>query len=312
MNSGIILGLTAALCWGTADFLARGAARAVGTFVALLYLQVVAVVGLLALGLPLGLLSMPHASPGIVLVAAVTNLAILGGAALLYRAFAIGTLALTSPIAASFGAITALLAILTGERPNAPQLVGIVLTLGGVILASAVSSTPEPVASSDYLDAKTRQRRLAPGLVEALGAMVVFGVAYWALHFSVARLGGIPTVFIGKVSDMVVLWALALAVTVLTLRRRACPDTGLARWALRRPPNGFWAFLVPMAILDTGANVAYNVGISGSLVSVVSVLSSLFSAVTVVLAWIFLGERLARWQWVGVGSIFVGIALVSM
>ena len=59
------------------------------------------------------------------------------------------------------------------------------------------------------------------------------------------------------------------------------------------------------------ANVAYNLGITVSLTAVVSVISSLFSAVTVLMAWVFLRERLARWQWAGVGAILVGIVLVS-
>jgi drug/metabolite transporter (DMT)-like permease len=43
----------------------------------------------------------------------------------------------------------------------------------------------------------------------------------------------------------------------------------------------------------------------------VAVLGSLFSPITVLLAYIFLHERLARWQWVGVGVIFVAIALIA-
>ena len=74
----------------------------------------------------------------------------------------------------------------------------------------------------------------------------------------------------------------------------------------------FWAWVVGVALLDTAANIAYNLGITISLTAVVSVISSLFSAVTVLLAWIFLRERLARWQWAGVAAILVGIVLVSV
>jgi drug/metabolite transporter (DMT)-like permease len=68
---------------------------------------------------------------------------------------------------------------------------------------------------------------------------------------------------------------------------------------------------VPVALLDTAANIAYNLGIAGSLTAVVSVTSSLFSVVTVLLAWVLLRERLVRWQWAGVAAILVGIALLS-
>ena len=78
-----------------------------------------------------------------------------------------------------------------------------------------------------------------------------------------------------------------------------------------KPAGVFWPWVVGVAVLDTAANVAYNLGITVSLTAVVSVISSLFSAVTVLLAWVFLRERLARWQWAGVGAILVGILLVS-
>ncbi len=157
---------------------------------------------------------------------------------------------------------------------------------------------------------------LAPGLVEALGAMLVFGVSYWALRFPVAALGGTTTVFISKVADMVALMLIALVGLILYGLRnrgsRAATDESALWYMVRRPARAFWPWVVPVALLDTAANVAYNVGITVSLTAVVSVISSLFSAVTVLLAWVFLRERLARWQWAGVGAIFVGIALVSV
>ena len=316
LHDELFLGLLAAFCWGIADFCARGATRLGGALLTLLTIQVIAVLALLVVAVPLGLLAWPHASPLLVVAAAFINLAILGGAALLYRAFAIGTLALVSPIAASFAALTALLAIASGERPSPLQLAGIILTLAGVTLASAAPAhlhSPDAKQVDEYPGEQRDENRmplLAPGLLEALGALVVFGVAYWALRFVVGRLGGVPTAFIGKSADLLVLGVIAL-VGLLSQRRRSA-SVGATHWyVLRVPPGAFWGFVVPNALLDTLANIAYNLGIATALTSVVSVLSSLFSAVTVLLAWIFLRERLARWQWVGVVTILAGIALVS-
>jgi drug/metabolite transporter (DMT)-like permease len=69
---------------------------------------------------------------------------------------------------------------------------------------------------------------------------------------------------------------------------------------------------VPIGLLDTGANVSYGLGLAGAYVAIVAVLSSLFSAVTVLLAWVVLRERLALNQWLGVLLILVGVALVSL
>ena len=67
------------------------------------------------------------------------------------------------------------------------------------------------------------------------------------------------------------------------------------------------------SLLDTTAFVSNNIGLTTEQVSVVTGLSSLFGAVTLLLAWIFLREWLMAQQWLGIGLILVGVvALVSL
>jgi drug/metabolite transporter (DMT)-like permease len=66
-----------------------------------------------------------------------------------------------------------------------------------------------------------------------------------------------------------------------------------------------------MGALDTCAFVMSNYGMQIEQVAVVSVLASLYGAVTVALAAIFLREHISRWQWFGIISIFAGIFLIS-
>jgi drug/metabolite transporter (DMT)-like permease len=321
VQTGIVLGLAAALCWGVADFCARWATRAAGTFRTLLAVQVVGLAGLLAARLPLKLVRLTDAPPGLVIAAVGINLVILAGAGLLYRGLAMGTLALVSPIAATFAAVTALLALATGERVSPVELVGIALTLVGVIVASAVSD-PAKGGHAEFATPNTqiaRRRRFAPGLLEALGAMLLFGAGYWLLRFVTPALGGVTVALIGRLADLLVLGALALALLLAQTVRSpvAVPPGGShdpATGAL--PPRGgasraFWLFVVPVGLLDTAANVAYNLGITVAPTSIVVVLASLFSAVTVLLAWVFLHERLVGWQWAGVAAILIGILLVN-
>jgi drug/metabolite transporter (DMT)-like permease len=327
VSFGLVFGLTAALCWGVADFFARGATRSGGIFGTLLSMQGIATVALLAVATPLGLLHLANLDPRLTLIAALLNLVILAGTAMLYRAFAIGTLAIVSPIAASYAAVTALLAIvLSHERPHLPQLIGIATTLGGVILVSAVSSAtpdhhhadlPSPPGGDTTARVRKAPRSLAPGLPEALISTLIFGIAYWALRFVVAGLGGVTVAFIGKASDLIVLLVIALAAALLPRLkpRRATVAPALPSPSIQPAGRRWRVFLmtvIPTALFDTAANIAYNLGISGNLTSIVAVLSSLFGAVTVLLAWIFLRERLSLWQWAGVITIFLGIVLVSM
>ena len=303
MELGVLFGLSAAICWGVADFFARGATRTAGTFLTLLGLNAVSTAALLLIFGPLGMLDFSGISAGVILAAAALNLGIMAGAALLYRAFAIGTLAIVSPISSSFAAVTALLAILTDEHPSIAQSLGIIFALGGVLLVSLVPGHPLHVPSH-YIH--LGPIRLAPGLLEATFSMLIFGVTYWALRYVVAALGGIRTAFVGKVSDLALLTL--IAGVILLWRARKSSGSILPAFNRRR----FAVFVVPNALLDTTANVAYNLGVTVALTSVVAVLSSLYTAVTVLLAAIFLHERLSRWQLLGILSIFTGIVLVSL
>ena len=209
MQTGVFLGLSAALLWGVADFCARGASRAAGTFRTLLFVEIIAIPALLLLTGPFGLIVLRAEQWPMILAAAVVGLIILGGAGLLYRAFAIGKLALVSPIASAFAAVTALLAIATGERLAGLTLFGVIVTLVGVTLASS-GGEAAPAGEAKPLVASTHKRAFAPGLPEAIGAMLTFGVGYWLLDFIVPTLGGVTTAFIAKVGDLIALGVIAL------------------------------------------------------------------------------------------------------
>ena len=71
------------------------------------------------------------------------------------------------------------------------------------------------------------------------------------------------------------------------------------------------ALAVGAAAADTMAWLAYIAGTESSYATIVTALASLFSVVTVLLAWRFLRERLAVHQWAGVAAILCGILLVS-
>ena len=90
------------------------------------------------------------------------------------------------------------------------------------------------------------------------------------------------------------------AAVVLTLRESFAP-----------PGAGTNSWILGVGILDTSAYLLNNYGMQHEQVSVVSVLASLYGAVTVGLAAMLLGERVSRMQWAGIVSIFFGILLIS-
>jgi drug/metabolite transporter (DMT)-like permease len=69
-------------------------------------------------------------------------------------------------------------------------------------------------------------------------------------------------------------------------------------------------FLV--GVLDVSADVFFAFATTIGLLSIVSILSSLYPVATVILARIVLNERMARLQQAGIGLALAGVLLISI
>ncbi|WP_322490385.1 DMT family transporter [Chloroflexus sp.] len=215
------------------------------------------------------------------LAAVAVNLLNVTGTLLLYRAFTIGTLAIVSPISASFAAVTAALALLDGETLGMITLAGTGFVIGGVAVVSRGTGTTP-----------TNLR----GVPEAIGVAISFGLFFWLIGDVTATFGIAWPVLIGRVVTV------SAAAIILAVSRSALPRLTAAHGKL----------IIAASALDTIAFLSFNTGIATAYVSVVTALASIFSAVTVMLAWLVLREQLARSQWLGVTGILVGVLLVSL
>ena len=75
--------------------------------------------------------------------------------------------------------------------------------------------------------------------------------------------------------------------------------------------RGHWPGLIAIGLLDTGGNALFAAASSHGLLSVVSVLASLYPVVTVLLARLVLGERVQRSQDAGVLLVLGGVVLIT-
>jgi len=276
---GVLFGLIAAFGWGAGDFVISRIARKIGPLPTLLYVQLA---GLLAIGLVLLVRRDPFpADLGVWARAAGVNMLNVVGTLCLYRALAVGTLAIVSPLAASFAVVTALLAVLGGERLAPATLLGVAVVVGGVIVVARA-----PGASAASLE----------GVPAAFGAALCYGIFFYLLVPVTASMGIAWPVLVARILT-------GATAALLLLVRREQP--------LQLTPRLVGAMLLATS-LDTLGFLAYNSGISTAYVSVVTAMASIFSAVTVLLAWIFLRERLAPSQWAGVAAVLAGVLLVSV
>jgi drug/metabolite transporter (DMT)-like permease len=301
MPSGIVLGIATAVVWGSADFLARFATRAVGNVRALLGMQVWG-----ALFITILLLfahDWGHLFDGSgwqpwawgILAGAINTFAMLA----LYRAFEIGKLALVGPVSASYPALTVILALLSGERLSLYRTIGIVAALAGVILVATGEKMPE----IETVKEKTAGQSIGSGIPKRIAglswattAALSFAILFWLLGLRmIPRTGALATVWMIRVTGALITFIVAVA----------------KRLPLRVKNRRTGAQLYTMGFFDTGAFALSNLGMSMEQVAVISVLGSLYGAVTVAFATIFLKERIAPLQRIGIASIFLGVALIN-
>lgn len=294
-SSGVVLGLASAWCWGSADFAARFTSRRVGAYRALFFMQFFGFI-LLSVYLKWSGGFSRGVAPGWQPWALAASAGLLNVAAslALYHSFEVGTLSIVGPVSSSYPALTVALSLFSGERIHLLQGIGLAVTLAGVILAST---------SFAVLRAKTNESgaiesaHLSKGVGWAIAAALGFGVMFWFLGYHVLPVVAAPvSVWVMRLTSIVALGLVALP----------------ARQSLKLPSGLVWWGLFAAGILDTCAFLANNAGLQLGQVSVVSVLASLYGAVTVLLAWIFLRERLEISQWCGIAMIFAGIVLVSL
>jgi drug/metabolite transporter (DMT)-like permease len=292
---GILLGLATALCWGSADLFARFATRRIGTFRTMLYMQMCGFL-LLTMVMPrLG--GWGHLFDGSGwrpwawgILAGVLNTS---STLALYRSFEIGKLSIVAPISACYPVLTMLLSAFTGERLTPVRLVGLVVTIGGVIVVARGEQTAQ---DANLSDGEMQPEKKNAGVGWAVYAGVGFGVMFWLLGLKVVPLlGSSPSVWIIRLTSVV-------ATSLVMLAFRQSMAVPLAR-------DTPWIFGV--GLLDTSAYVFNNYGMQHEQTSVVSVLASLYGAVTVALAAVILREPVSRAQWLGIAAIFAGIVMIS-
>jgi drug/metabolite transporter (DMT)-like permease len=314
---GILFGLSAAFFWGLGDYLITHLTRRVGTSRALLYVQVLSLLSWIIFLFATTETASPAVSTpaGRMLwfMAIATGVFHVAGLALAYRAFEVGTLSLVSPIVSGFAIVTAVLALISGEHPSALALLGAACLIVGVVLATRTPADPH---SQDSAEDQAAQKKLTlKGVPEALGSALAFGIMFWMFYFFVQ-----PKM--GYVWPLIVLKIMASGSSLLSvLASRSKPAPTVAAIPQIDPATtaatGFTlqtagVLALGAALADTLAWVAYIWGMKTQYATVVTALASLFSVITILLAWLLLRERLAKYQWAGVAIILLGVLLVSI
>jgi drug/metabolite transporter (DMT)-like permease len=286
----ILLGLAAAVLYGTGDFLGGLATRRVQVLVVLLLAETAGVV----VALPSAVMSPDP--PRLAGLAWGISAGLVGGLGLIifYTGLAAGPMSVVAPVSGLASTVLPVAAALAeGERPGAGVYAGALLCLAAIVLAS--SATDSDAAHGRCAAPRPRQ----PGAGRALGYGIASG-ALFGLFFLLLRNAGqsgeLWPVAAARIGE------LAVVLTAVTLR----PGP-----RLRGAAGPVLLAAAGAGMIDVVANICYVAATRTGMFGLAVVLASLYPGVTVLLARVVLGERLRWIQRAGLGLAAIGILLVA-
>lgn len=279
----VILGLAAALTYGTADFFGGLATRRTRVFTVVLLSQIFGGVALVAL-FPLLTDIAPTADA--LWWGALSGVAGAAGVAFFYQGLAVGRMSVIAPITGVEAAsLPVVFGLLEGERPSGLALAGVALALIAVVLISRMPEGPQ---------AEMKKGLFASGVGHALAAGLGFGVFFILLGEAGRDTGLWPLVGVRLSSTLV------LGITLLLVRG----------W--EKPSGGTLGLIVAAGIGDVAANGFFLLAAREGLLSIVAVLTSMYPAMTVLLARLVLHEKLTSTQLVGLAIATAGVVAISI
>lgn len=293
VSVGILMGLIAMFCWGISDFLYSIVTRRLGTLKTTFTSQFLSIIPtLIAILLFFNKLSFDlHnllylAIGGLLMVVAVVNF---------FEALRIGEVALVAPIANAYSVITVILAILfLQESLSTLRLISIVLVILGVILTS-----------TDLR--KLKHIHTAKGIVNAFIPMIIWGIYFFIVKYVSNNLSN----SMSGVDVAINLFILTGIFNGLFMVSYPIIKKQVPTFAQVRKDN-ILLMLIIITILVNISWFAINYGVSLDLVSLVTPISSLAPAITVILAVIFFKDKLVLNQKLGIITILLGLFLISV
>ena len=267
--------LTAVGVWGASDFLGGVGARRTNAF---LFTAIVHVSGMLVVG---ALAMVTHAPfPGGASLVWSLIAGSLGGLALcfFYRALARGNMGLIAPVAAVLSAaIPTIVTAFAEGFPSTRQVLGFILAGIGVWLISRTEGDT--------------------GRPEGLGVAMLAGIGFAGFYLCTHQAGNASALWVATCSRSA---SLLITGAIVLIGRQ-----------LRTVPAPVLGIAVVAGILDIGGSVAFVRASQIGRLDVAVVLSSLYPAVTVVLARVFLHEHFSRARTFGMLAALAAVPMIA-
>jgi uncharacterized membrane protein len=276
---GILFGLLSALSYGISDFAAGVGSRRMGANLVAGIVQFFSLVAII-----IGVFLFPGNGPSkhALLWGAVSGLGSAGGTLALYRGLAVGQMSVVSPLSAVTSAvIPVIVGLFLGDHLSILSAVGIIIAVPAIILVSRGDS---PAVGENL------QTGIAEGLLSGMG----FALLFIALDQAGTQSGAWPLIP-GQAIGLLILFPFA--------------------WRKRRRFSGgtsSTSIIVGAGLAGGLANLFFLTATGRGQLSIIAILTSLYPALTIILARFILGERWSFLQTAGLCITAAAIVLISL
>ncbi len=292
----IALGFATSLVYGFADFFGAIASRRIKPVTVTFVSGAIGLAFLLALSIFIG----ADFSPGALFWGTAAGITSAIAMSALYASLAIGPISIVSPLSAVISAIVpSAVGFGQGDRFSGLGFAALGAILVAVFLVGFVPSQDVRLPS-------------LKGLVLAVIAGGGIGVVLICLDQAPSDSGLAPVILL-RATAAAILGAVTLFTFGAAIRKRLrTTQTEEITTASSKVPAKFWYSVAVTGLFDSSANVFFILASRIGSLTVVSVLTALYPLGTIILARIFLKEKLARTQSIGVLLALAGSALLAV
>jgi len=289
---GMLFGLGAMVAWGLTDYFNKNVVEELGNIRLLFWQQLISLPVFAAM---IFFFALPAYNPLLLGISFFSGILMTFSLLFFFKALSVGKVSLILPICASYGSLTALLSVVfLGEALSPLQKLGIGVITCGIILISTDLSELK----------KARLKTNVAGIGYALATFVLWAIVFTLYGWLYARMHWF---YVHMASSIT---ATILVSLILFIRRIPLVPSKTSSPPARTTPTKL--FVTLSGVLSIVGMFSYAIGVSLSKSALVAPISALFPAVTIVLAYFYLGERMAKNQWAGVVLSLAGVVLLSL
>ncbi len=283
---GILFGIIAMVSWGIVDFFIKKLTKQIGTYHTVLYRSFFSAIVLLIASLYFTRTIFTSRSSLLILII----IGFTGYLAYIFyvRGIEVGHVSIISPVAHSSAIITVLLSLVFfKESLNIIQIMALVLIIAGVVLVSF-----------KYSEFKKEKHRFVKGFIWALAAVVGWGVTFflWKIPLSDTS----PFVVAFYIESLIFIFAF---ISSVPLKEKIISPLINKK---------IWLFVLSAGIITALGSLTYTIGINLEYVSLVAPIAAASPFIAVIMAYLFLKEKLELNQIIAVALIIIGLITIAL